>query len=194
MTRGASPEQYLTAAERRGYSREYLAQLCACGCPRAAHAKRAEVCRCGCDGFRQAAPAQPQQAESAPTALRQKYILGTLPVPGAEEPAPPEREDVNTHVDLTESGIMRAIAEDEVLARGTQAVTVTPDPLVILTDEPGEATVTPRGGTATRCPFCLADDFEAIPSLKCPSCKAWQHAECVREVSRCAACNASWVL
>jgi hypothetical protein len=189
VTQGASPEQYLTAAERRGYSREYLAQPCTCGCPRAAHAKRAEACRCGCDGFRQAPPAQPQ-AESAPTALRQRYILGTLPAPGSAAPPEPERPDVATHTDITESGILRAIAADEVAAREAGPV----DPVVILDPTDAPALVTPREGTATRCPFCLADDFESIPSVKCPSCKAWQHAECVREVRRCAACNADWNL
>lgn len=71
------------------------------------------------------------------------------------------------------------------------------DHMIVLLPEPApepahEGAMVPRPGTATRCPYCHANDFETIPSLKCPSCKAWQHSECVAEAGRCAACNAAW--
>jgi hypothetical protein len=168
MIDGPTPEQCLSANERRGYNPEFLSQICACGCQRATHANRGQECPCGCQSFRLASapPAQTSQDH----ALREKYILGTIPVEG--------RENVDTHRALTESGILHAISMDEGRAQ--------------LAEEEGEPVVVPRDGTATRCPFCLADDFETVPSLKCPSCKAWQHAACVNEIRQCAACNVPW--
>lgn len=44
---------------------------------------------------------------------------------------------------------------------------------------------------AQRCPFCHDGNFEREPSLRCQSCKAWQHVACVDESRRrrCGACR-----
>ena len=55
-----------------------------------------------------------------------------------------------------------------------------------------EIAMSQRGGVAVRCPYCHEAKFSMIPSLRCPHCKAWQHAACVRESVRCAACGKHW--
>jgi hypothetical protein len=162
----ATPDQRLTAKARRGYSKDYLNQTCNCGCSRAAHKDRSGACVCGCSGFSMGSAAA-QPAGAAP--VERNYSFGTVVQPRLPAGLREIREDINTHETVTESGIRRAVALDE-----------------------GVASVVAREGTATRCPFCMADDFESIPAVKCPTCKAWQHSDCVREAGRCSACNTAW--
>jgi hypothetical protein len=55
-----------------------------------------------------------------------------------------------------------------------------------------ELATSQQGGCAQRCPYCQEAKFNMIPSLQCLHCKAWQHAACVRQAVRCAACNHHW--
>jgi hypothetical protein len=72
----------------------------------------------------------------------------------------------------------------------TQALPPAPRPRVRIARPAVE--LAPRNGSASRCPFCHTDDFDEEPALKCPRCKAWQHAECVEEAGRCGACGEDW--
>jgi hypothetical protein len=147
----ASPEQRFSAQARRGYNKEFLNQICTCGCTRAAHKDRGAECVCGCAKFQ---PAAVQPHATPP----QNFCFGT--------------------------GGSR-------LPNGLREI---PEAPIVVLPEPSapSASPVPREGTATRCPFCLANDFESIPAVKCASCKAWQHSACVQEAGRCAACNAAW--
>jgi hypothetical protein len=43
---------------------------------------------------------------------------------------------------------------------------------------------------ASRCPYCLEDDFDTDPALRCPSCEAWCHVGCWEESDqKCPACR-----
>ena len=166
----STPEQNLTADTVRGYSKEFLSTPCECGCVRVAHRNRSGACGCGCERF------VPGQAARA-VAKARVYSFGTIG-PAALAPAETQQEieiTVESRDDQPTVAQFMAQAGLEVPSSTVNS----PAPVL-------------RPGSATRCPFCLADDFESVPSLKCPSCKAWQHHACVQEHKKCAACQAPW--
>ena len=56
------------------------------------------------------------------------------------------------------------------------------------TEEPSLHLTLSKG--AKRCPFCMDDDFENSPSIRCSACEAWVHVECWAEnKNKCAACG-----
>lgn len=179
----ATPQQQRTAKNVRGYSKAFLAAACTCTHPRVDHVSRTKGCTrgCGCEKFA-AAPAGTHAANRDP---REVFLLGTV---GASEPAPaPALEEPEPELapEPVAEFVPTMTPSEWEATQGGAPPAPPPEPAVA-------GTLVPREGTASRCPFCMADDFETIPSLKCPSCKAWQHAACVTEHKKCAACSTAW--
>jgi hypothetical protein len=124
---------------------------------------------------------------------REVFVLGTV---GPEAAAPPpDPTPAAAPPDAANEVEPPPSIDDWARAHPTTGLVIAPSsgpaPIASAPAPPAGVPVA-REGTATRCPFCLADDFESVPSLKCPSCKAWQHHACVTEHKKCAACNMAW--
>lgn len=176
----ATPQQQLTAKNVRGYSKEFLAAACACSHPRVDHVSRTKGCTrgCGCEKFAAAPPARAVSRDP-----REVFLLGT--VGPSDPPAAEAEEETPTPVPAPAERAPEFPAVTPAEWEAGRRAVPPPEPAVA-------GTLVPRTGSATRCPFCTADDFETIPLLKCSSCKAWQHAACVSEHGKCAACNVAW--
>jgi hypothetical protein len=104
-----SPEQRFTAKARRGYSKEFLNQVCTCGCTRAAHKDRSTECVCGCPKFQPAA-VQPHATPPKNFCFGTDSRMTRLPNGLREIPEDPESpivllEDLGPATQSAESGV-----------------------------------------------------------------------------------------
>jgi hypothetical protein len=168
----ASPQQRFTAKARRGYSKEFLNQVCTCGCTRVSHRERQGTCAL-CNRCSSFAP----MAEASPA---RRYNFG------------------QPHLFRLPAGL-REIPEDEAIVVIPDPEAETPAvPLGVLTMTPApaaepEPALIRHPDKSARCPYCLTGQFESTPAVMCQNCNAWQHSACVTEANnQCSACNTPW--
>jgi hypothetical protein len=193
----ATPEQRFAASIARGYSKEFLSAACSCGHARGLHKSRTKDCElCACVKF--ALGSAPSAPGTPGQDVHESYCLGTVGPPVRGPRARQQEESLEEGAIRVEPLPDRwANVMDEARARDADErmnFTIAPSrgplpprPTPVASEVPAL-----REGSATRCPFCHANDFETIPALKCPTCKAWQHHACVSESRRCGACGAAW--
>lgn len=174
----------------RGYNATWLRALCSCGHSRALHdgAPEARDNRC----WEAACPCERYEAQSLSDALRQldrdvddpvrrELIAGQLRE-RARLLDPPSYTDWGTRQETLERIRLRNLPGNYMTE---------PDPAPTIRVKRPDVQIAPREGTTSRCPFCHEGEFETVPALRCKSCNAWQHAECVGESRRrlCGACK-----